>query len=63
LSIIRRSPNQEKKNKITSLIKNKDITGLFNLIIGPKKKMIFDENFFNAMYDYLQVQNLEYGHM
>jgi len=58
LSIIRRATNQEKKNKITQLIKNKQIDELFT-IIGVKTKKI-DETFFNELYNYLDVEDLNY---
>ena len=65
LSIVRRTEDKEKKMKVTNLIKEKWIDELFNLI-GYKPKnhtKEMNEDFFNALYTYLDVEDIEYANI
>jgi hypothetical protein len=62
LSIVRRTEDKEKKMKVTNLIKEKRIDDLFSLV-GYKPKnhtKEMNEDFFNALYTYLGVEDIEY---
>jgi len=65
LSIVRRTEDKEKKMKVTNLIKEKRIDELFNLI-GYKTKnhtKEMNEEFFNVLYTYLDVEDIEYANI
>jgi translation initiation factor 2 alpha subunit (eIF-2alpha) len=65
LSIVRRTNDSEKKMKVTKLIKEKKIDELFNLV-GYKPKnhtKEMNEVFFNTLYTYLGVEDIEYANM